>query len=112
MVAKTNPPLKFGAALDGLGAGVSRFDHDADDQAARLRALASGSKARMLEPVAVKGRPAVGKRSDPQYKLYSHLLKKTTQRAVSARLRAVEDGPDFSDLLEQLLSDWLKRDAA
>ncbi len=60
-----------------------------------------------VEPKRGKGRPP-GKRSDPDWKLYSHFLKKRTQRAAVARLQAEEDGRDLSDVLEELLENWLK----
>ena len=53
-----------------------------------------------------KGRPP-GKRSDPAWKLYSHFLKKQTHREVTNILRNVENGQDLSDLLQQLLEQWL-----
>lgn len=55
-----------------------------------------------------RGRPATGKRSNPEWKLYSHFLKKRTQRAAAARLQAEEDGRDLSDVLQELLENWLK----
>ncbi len=55
-----------------------------------------------------RGRPATGKRSNPDWKLYSHFLKKRTQRAAVARLQAEEDDRDLSDILEGLLENWLK----
>ena len=60
-------------------------------------------------PVRLKspGRPP-GKRSDPDYKQYSVLLKKETHRQVTRILRDQEDGPDVSELLQQLLEQWLK----
>ena len=54
------------------------------------------------------GRPP-GKRSDPEYKQYSVLLKRQTHRQVTALLRDQEDGPDVSELLQQLLEQWLKQ---
>ena len=54
------------------------------------------------------GRPP-GKRSDPEYKQYSVLLKKQTHRQVTAILRDQEDGPDVSELLQQLLEQWLEQ---
>jgi hypothetical protein len=57
-------------------------------------------------PVRGKGRPP-GKRSDPAWKLYSHFLKKQTHREVTNILRNEEDGQDLSDLLQQLLEQWL-----
>ena len=58
------------------------------------------------EPVQRKGRP-LGKRSDPAWKLYSHFLKKQTHREVTNILRNEENGRDLSDVLEQLLEEWL-----
>jgi len=55
-----------------------------------------------------RGRPATGKRSNPQWKLYSHFLKKQTQRAAAARLQAEDDGRDLSDVLQELLERWLR----
>ena len=54
------------------------------------------------------GRPP-GKRSDPAYKQYSVLLKKQTHRQVTALLREQEDSPDVSELLQQLLEQWLEQ---
>jgi hypothetical protein len=69
----------------------------------------------MLIPAAVgpeeakgRGRPPTGKRSNPEWKLYSHFLKRKTQRAAVARLQANDDGRDLSDVLQELLEDWLK----
>jgi hypothetical protein len=53
-----------------------------------------------------KGRPP-GKRSNPQWKLYSHFLKKQTQREAAALLAAREDARDLSDILQELLEHWL-----
>jgi hypothetical protein len=53
-----------------------------------------------------KGRPP-GKRSDPAWKLYSHFLKKQTHREVTNILRNEESGRDLSDVLQQLLEEWL-----
>ena len=58
------------------------------------------------EPVRGKGRPP-GKRSDPAWKLYSHFLKKQTQREATNILRNEDNGRDLSDVLQQLLEEWL-----
>lgn len=62
------------------------------------------------EPQAEKGRgrPATGKRSNPEWKLYSHFLKRRTQRAAVARLQAEDSERDLSDVLQELLEKWLK----
>ena len=54
------------------------------------------------------GRPP-GKRSDPEYKQYSVLLKRKTHREVTTILRDQEDSPDVSELLQQLLEQWLEK---
>lgn len=54
------------------------------------------------------GRP-FGKRSDPAYKQYSLLLKRQTHRQVEAIIRESENSPDMSELVQELLEDWLKR---
>jgi hypothetical protein len=55
-----------------------------------------------------KGKRPVGKRSDPEWKLYSHFLKRRTQREAAALLLAEgEDGPDLSDVLQRLLEAWI-----
>jgi hypothetical protein len=60
------------------------------------------------EPVRGRGRPP-GKRSDPAWKLYSHFLKKQTHREATNILRNEENGRDLSDVLQQLLEEWLIR---
>lgn len=60
------------------------------------------------EPGRSRGRPATGKRSNPDWKLYSHFLKRRTQRAAVARLQAEDSDRDLSDVLQELLENWLK----
>lgn len=55
-----------------------------------------------------RGRPATGKRSNPDWKLYSHFLKRHTQRAAVARLQAEDSDRDLSDVLQDLLENWVK----
>jgi hypothetical protein len=50
---------------------------------------------------------APGKRSNPEWKLYSHFLKKRTQREAMAILRAEDTGRDLSDVLQELLQNWI-----
>lgn len=56
------------------------------------------------------GRPP-GKRSDPDYKQYSVLLRRQTHRKVSFLLRDQDGGQDVSELVEQLLEKWLSEQA-
>ena len=59
-------------------------------------------------PVKALGRPP-GKRSHPDYKQYSILLKKYTHRQVTNILRDQENGQDLSELVQQLLEQWVKK---
>lgn len=52
-----------------------------------------------------KVRP-VGKRSDPDFKMFSHLMRKDTQRKAAMKLLRLDDGRDMSEILEALLSTW------
>ncbi len=61
-----------------------------------------------IENSPVRGRPATGKRSNPEWKLYSHFLRRHTQRAAVAKLQSDDDGRDLSDVLQELLENWLK----
>ena len=54
-----------------------------------------------------RGRPATGKRSNPDWKLYSHYLKRNTQRAAVAKLQAEDSELDLSDVLQELLERWI-----
>jgi hypothetical protein len=63
-----------------------------------------------------RGRPATGKRSNPEYKLYAYYLRKRTHRQVAAKLAALhaedDQQPDLSDLMQELLEAWLARQNA
>ena len=54
------------------------------------------------------GRP-IGKRGNPDYKQYTVLLKAATHREALDNLRLKSDRPDFSDLLETLLTAWIRK---
>jgi hypothetical protein len=55
-----------------------------------------------------RGRPATGKRSDPDYESTTVFLRKETKIA-AARLLLGEKGQDLSDVLEKLLSGWVRK---
>jgi hypothetical protein len=66
-------------------------------------------RAEMSPPTVVRplGRPP-GKRSDPDWKQFSVLLKKQTQRKAVAILRAeTAESRDLSDLLQEILEQWI-----
>ena len=58
-----------------------------------------------------RGRPP-GKRSDPDWKLFSHFLKRSTQRQATAILFEQDEGRDLSDVLQNLLEKWVVRERA
>lgn len=51
----------------------------------------------------------LGKRSNPEYKQFSVLLKKRTHMNASHMLDILGGGQDISELVQQLLEQWLKR---
>lgn len=55
-----------------------------------------------------RGRPAIGKRSDPDYESTTVFLRRETKIA-AARLLLGEKGQDLSDVLEKLLSGWVRK---
>ena len=77
------------------------------EQSAQSQADAPASQVPAPEPSKGRGRPP-GKRSNPDWKLYSHFLKKRTHREAAARIQAEDDGRDLSDVLQELLEKWLK----
>ena len=62
----------------------------------------------VVEPEAKRrGRPP-GKRSDPEWKLFSHFLKRKTQRRATLLITNLDDGRDLSDVLDDLLERWVE----
>ena len=55
-----------------------------------------------------RGRPATGKKSNPEYCQTSVSVRKETHKRVKMALLSDGNGVDFSDLVEDLLSGWLK----
>jgi hypothetical protein len=56
-----------------------------------------------------KGRPPTGKRSNPEWSRYTVLLRKVTHKRASRRLQDLDKGQDLSELVDDLLTQWLKR---
>ena len=57
--------------------------------------------------VSARGRPRNGKRSNPDYKQISALIRKDTHRSVVRILLDDGESRDVSDLLQELLQRWL-----
>ncbi|MBP0447276.1 hypothetical protein J8J14_21115 [Roseomonas sp. SSH11] len=55
-----------------------------------------------------RGRPP-GKRSDPDWKPRTILMRTKTHRRVSGLLLEQDDGPDLSELVDQLLTEWISK---
>lgn len=56
-----------------------------------------------------KGRPPTGKRSDPEWNRYTVLLRKMTHKRAIRRLQDLDTGQDLSELVDELLTEWLER---
>ena len=55
-----------------------------------------------------RGRPR-SKSSDPEYQPTTVILRKTTKRRAAHLLEDREMGKDLSELIEELLTEWLER---
>lgn len=53
------------------------------------------------------GRPATGKRSNPDFEQVGVYLRKDTHHAAKMALLQARDGRDLSDVVEELLIGWL-----
>lgn len=54
------------------------------------------------------GRP-IGKRSNPAFRQYTALLRKDTHDRAVEKLRRTTPKPDFGELVEQLVQEWLAK---
>ena len=61
-----------------------------------------------IEPVRGRGRPP-GKRSDPDYQPTTVLIRKHTKKTAARLLEDIDSGQDLSDLIEQLLGEWIQK---
>jgi hypothetical protein len=64
-----------------------------------------GTVATNAKPAAIDSRG--GKSSDPNYRQYSLYLRKATRKKVGRALDDADTGQDFSELVEELLQQWL-----
>ena len=61
-----------------------------------------------VEPVRGRGRPP-GKRSDPDFQPTTVLLRQQTKKMANRLLEDGSTGQDLSELIEQLLTEWIQR---
>jgi hypothetical protein len=57
------------------------------------------------QPVAA---PPMSKKSNPEWKSFTFFLRIAARRDAARRLFDLNDGRDFSDLMQELLEKWLK----
>jgi hypothetical protein len=70
----------------------------------------SDPPSREAAPPRGKGRPP-GKRSDPDYQPTTVLLRKQTKKTAGRLLEDADMGQDLSELIEQLLTEWIQQQA-
>jgi hypothetical protein len=86
---------------------LHRFAHSREALFFALEQLHNDAKVEIgIQPPRAKRRGA--KRTDAEYVKLTHYLSKETHFAVKARLLEEDQGRDFSELIEELLSAWLK----
>ena len=64
--------------------------------------------AKAAESVPKTGRPP-GKRIDPEFTQITAYIRKATHHGVKLALLKENKGREFSELIEDLLSDWLRK---
>lgn len=55
-----------------------------------------------------RGRPRTGKRSDPDYEQTTAYVRRDTYRDIKIALLQEDQARDYSDLVEELLEQWLR----
>lgn len=84
---------------------MSKFDKETQSRVRGERMTTAGE---MPRPTKRRGRPATGKRSDPDFEQVSAYIKKETYRDVKIALSREGRDRKFSELVETLLSKWLQ----
>lgn len=93
---------------------MSKFDQILDAAKGREKGSAKkSSKSPQRAPLRTdapkrRGRPATGKRNDPEFDQTTAYVRKDTYKAV--RIALIQEGEerDYSELVEELLREWLK----
>jgi hypothetical protein len=78
-------------------------------QAERVDAVASTIDAEPQETPRRVGRPAGGKKSNAEYQQVTAYIRKRTYRRVQIQLLEQDAKQDFSELVEELLAEWLEQ---
>jgi len=93
---------KFDKLFDARGAGKG------SGKKGTAAAKKGGGKAQAAEAESRRrGRPS-GKRSDPDYVGFTTYIRKDTHHDVKLALLQEKEGRELSELVEELLTNWLK----
>lgn len=86
---------------------MSKFDKLLSTAKGRDKTSAKKSSQGSEIPAKRRGRPT-GKRSDPDFEQTTAYIRKDTHRNVKIALLEEGEGREYSELVEELLSKWLK----
>ena len=86
---------------------MSKFDKLLSTAKGRGKASTKKSSQGPEAPARRRGRPT-GKRSDPDFEQTTAYIRKETHRKVKIALLQEGEGREYSELVEDLLSEWLK----
>lgn len=86
---------------------MSKFDKLLSTAKGRDKTSAKKSSQVSETPARRRGRPT-GKRSDPDFEQTTAYIRKDTHRSVKIALLEEAEGREYSELVEELLSKWLK----
>jgi hypothetical protein len=86
---------------------LSKFDKILSTAKSRDKTSTKKSSPGSQAPSKRRGRPT-GKRSDPDYEQTTAYIRKETHRNVKIALLQEGEGREYSELVEDLLSGWLK----
>lgn len=95
----------FDARAGGKGPGKEK-----GRSGARISSKAKPAEERQPEERPRRGRPS-GKRSDPDYVGFTTYIRKDTHRKAKIALLEQGDGRELSELVEELLAQWLRSKA-
>jgi hypothetical protein len=89
-------------------AALAQLRHRPGSEEARSVAASSATAIPPAPAPRPQGRPP-GKRSDPDWKPRTILMRTKTHRRVAGVLLERDDGPDLSELVDELLTEWLTK---
>lgn len=98
---------KFDGLFDARGSGKVQGREKGKNGVRGGRVKAKSPAEEQLEAPPRRGRPS-GKRSDPDYVGFTTYIRKDTHRKAKIALLEEGDGRELSELVEELISHWLK----